>query len=340
MAKMIQLSSIHNVYAPEGSFGREKPVPEEDFKILLASGTNKSSVINFFINSYLGNGDFSAVNIKEQTKNTLEVLFKEIVAYVIEEKLKSCLFTYLDAGTFFYAMKVLEGPAELKNKIVKVAMEGKNFEKDAAPGYKTAKDYFGVRASVQMTLTDINVRSTNSEGLPCVVFLDNTLIQERTIVIKNILSVMDQNKKTLREQYRLKGLAPDRISDMPEMKKLEEERKKIIGDFQKLYQEEMKGRGFEDKDDGEAAMDRNYGFRVPPGFVHSDWGFNDYSRLRRTMPEMQVVGFDFDSIRQLRENLIKKNKIEIKKDRVPDVFSADIKTAWKELLEKILIKRA
>lgn len=337
--KIIQLSSIHKVDVLEGSFKRSKPMPEEDFKIILSRKADKNSAIIFLLNSYMRDGDFSAVKLNELTKTTLEALFKECVAYVVEEKFKSCLFTYLDIGTAFYVMKVLLGPLELQNKIVKFARPEKNFEKDAAPGYKTAKDYFGSRASVLMTLADLNIRATDSEGIERIVFLPNALAQERVIVLKNILSIMTQKKDVLEDQFKIKGLDPKRIPDVPEIKKIGEGRGKIIHDFQKLYGKEIKGRGFEDKDEGEQAMDRNYGYRIPPGFTPSDWGYNDYLRLKINMSEMQVVGFDFDSVRQLKEVFLKKDKIEIKKDRVPDVFSTDIKVAWKDILERILVKR-
>lgn len=334
--KIIQLSSIHKVNVLEGSFRGSEPI-KEDFKIILSKELDKNAVIKFLLNSYGENGDFSAVKLNDQKKIILEALFKECVTYTIEEKFRSCLFTYLDVGTSFFAMKILEG--SFKNKIVKFARPEKNFEKDAAPGYKTAKDYFG-SSSVSMTLTDLNLNVTDSEGIERVVFLPNALAQERVIVIKNVLRPMGEKKNTLTEQYKLKGLDSKRIQDVLEIKKIGEERGKIIHDFQKLYRKEMKGRGFEDRDEGEQAMDRNYGYRVAPGFMPSDWGYNDYLRLRINMSEMQVVGFDFDSIRQMRDDFVKKNKIEIKKDRVLDIFSADIKIAQKQLLERILVKRA
>ena len=335
--KIIQLSSIYKVNVLEGSFRGGESI-EKDFKIILSKELDKNAVIKFLLNSYGENGDFSAIKLNDQKKIILEALFKECATYAIEEKFRSCLFTYLDIGTSFFAMKILEG--SFKNKIVKFARPEKNFEKDAAPGYKTAKDYFGSSASVSMTLTDLNLNVTDSEGIERVVFLPNALAQERVVVIKNVLRPMGEKKNTLTEQYKLKGLDFKRIQDVSEIKKIGEERGKIIHDFQKLYRKEIKGRGFEDKDEGEQAMDRNYGYRVAPGFMPSDWGYNDYLRLRMNMSEMQIVGFDFDSIRQMRDDFIKKNKIEIKKDRVPDVFSADIKTAWRKVLERILIKRA
>ncbi len=328
-AKKIKLSSIFNIDAEESAFVNRRA--GEGIELTLPADAHKEAIILNMLRTYNRDGDFSSIGVSEKTRVLLEKVIKESTNNTIEEKLKNSVFTFWRNGTTFLVLKILEG--EHENVVVKFARPEKDFGRDIAEGYETAKIGLGRDCSVSMTLVDINLRVRDAEGVSRVVFLKNVLVQERVIVLKDVLDILRERKDSIKSQCRIKNIPNSAVQNDPEIKKIRLEEKKIKSDFGNLYKNIL-SKNIEDKDDGPLAMDRNYGYRNFPLYAGGDYGISDYFSLRRHTEEMNVLGFDFDSIRPRRKN------VEIKRDRAPDVFPADINTGWKKILERILVKRA
>ena len=340
MAK-IELSSFFNLSLEEAQKGERLPL-ETRYRVILPKEADKDEVVASMLEMFKKEGDLISFRIgrlviKEEVRQKLEFFLRESIDAITEKKLEEGLFTVWRGGEKMAVLKRKDGPPELDNLVVKVARSDKNYEKDVLPGYSIAKNILSYDFGITMTLAKkIRMNVTDSAGVPRYVFVPHSLIQERVIVAKDIFDVADGEVKRIISSIIVKKRSHSEAVKDERVRQYSTLMNKIKCQFQE-WNDAIGLLGIFDKDCGLiAGMDRNYGFRVPKGFIpegkrERDWGIKDYSELKAGK-RTEVTGFDFDSF-ALRSGA------STKKDRVPDVFEKEILEDQERILKQILIKK-
>ncbi len=263
----------------------------------------------------------------------------------------------------------------LDGVVVKAALPGTDLKK-ALKGYGNAKQYLGKYLSAATSLCNIDLNIRDAEGIERRVSLSNVLVQERVIVIGDIAKVVREKTAEVRERDKLQGISARRTEKDPLIAKLTAEYKNISR-LWTLLCDNMEKRNLRDTDEFRqpAAMERNFGISVPHGMTPADWGFEGYNEVKKRIARkaeaiqkeirkrkkeagffrrlfdqkkmreieketaiqlgreyLRVKGFDFDSL------VVVNQSIEMKKDRVPDVFEKEVIKSFVQLLDTILVQ--
>lgn len=263
----------------------------------------------------------------------------------------------------------------LDGVVVKAALPGTDLRK-ALRGYGYAKQYLGRSLSVATSLCNIDLNIRDAEGIERRVSLANVLVQERVLVIGDIARTVREKTAEYRERDKLQGISSRKIEKDPLIAKLTAEYKYISHLWTELC-DAMESRNLRDMDEFRqpSAMERNFGLSVPPGMILPDWGYEGFrevakrirrkeesirhevekrkkeigffrrlfdknaiqkieeeTALRMGQEELRVKGFDFDSL------VIVNQSLEIKRDRVPDVFEKEVERSFSQLLDKVIIQ--
>lgn len=263
----------------------------------------------------------------------------------------------------------------LDRVVVKAALPGTDLKK-ALRGYGHAKQYLGTSLSVATSLCNIDLNIRDAEGVERWVSLANVLVQERVLVIGDIAKTVREKTAEFRERDKLQGISSRKTEKDPLIAKLTAEYKYISHLWTELC-DTMENRNLRDMDEFRqpSAMERNFGIEVPPGMILPDWGYEGFrevtkrikrkeesirhevekrikeigffrrlfgknkmqeiekeTALRMGREELRVKGFDFDSL------VIVNKLLDMKKDRVPDVFEKEVERSFSQLLERVLVQ--
>ncbi len=263
----------------------------------------------------------------------------------------------------------------LDRVVVKAALPGTDLKK-ALQGYGNAKQYLGKALSAATSLCSIDLNIRDAEGIERRVSLTNVLVQERVIVIGDIAKIVREKTGEFRERDKLQGISARKTEKDPLIAKLTAEYKNISQLWTGLC-DNMEKRNLRDTDEFRqpSAMERNFGIEVPPGMTLPDWGYEGFrevkKRIRRKAESirtevekrkkelgffrrlfdkkkiqeieketamrmgreyLRVKGFDFDSL------VIMNKSLEMKKDRVPDVFEKEVLKSFSQLLDEVLVQ--
>lgn len=263
----------------------------------------------------------------------------------------------------------------LDGVVVKAALPGTDLKK-ALRGYGNAKQYLGKALSVATSLCNIDLNIRDAEGVERRVSLANVLVQERVIVIGDIAKMVREKTAEFRERDKLQGISSRKTEKDPLIAKLTAEYKHISQLWTVLC-DNMEKRNLRDTDEFRqpSSMERNFGIEVLPGMTLPDWGYEGFrevtKRIKRKAESIQhevekrkkeigffrrlfdkkkmleieketalrmgreylrVKGFDFDSL------VIVNQSLEMKKDRVPDVFEKEVLKSFSQLLDTVLLQ--
>lgn len=263
----------------------------------------------------------------------------------------------------------------LDGVVVKAALPGTDLKK-ALKGYGNAKQYLGRSLSAATSLCNIDLNIRDAEGVERRVSLMNVLVQERVIVIGDIAKMVREKTAEFRERDKLQGISARKTGKDPLIAKLTAEYKNISQLWTGLC-DSMEKRNLRDTDEFRqpAAMERNFGIEVPLGMTLPDWGYEGFREVKKRIKRkteaiqneiakrkneagffrrlfdkkkmqeieketavqmgrehLRVKGFDFDSLVVVNQSL------EMKKDRVPDVFEKEVLKSFSQLLDTILVQ--
>ncbi len=262
----------------------------------------------------------------------------------------------------------------LDGVVVKAALPGTDLKK-ALKGYGNAKQYLGKSLSAATSLCNIDLNIRDAEGIERRVSLSNVLVQERVIVIGDIATVVREKTAEFRERDKLQGISARKTEKDPLIAKLTAEYKNISQLWTWLC-DNMEKRNLRDTDEFRqpSAMERNFGIEVPQGMTLPNWGYDGYREVKKRIKrkeesiqhevekrkkeiglfrrlfdkkriqelekeiairmgreELRVKGFDFDSL------VIVNSQLEMKKDRVPDVFEKEVLKSFSQLLDTAIV---
>ncbi|MBI5633200.1 MAG: hypothetical protein HZA15_06965 [Nitrospirae bacterium] len=263
----------------------------------------------------------------------------------------------------------------LDGVVVKAALPGTDLRK-ALRGYGYAKQYLGKSLSVATSLCNIDLNIRDAEGIERRVSLNNVLVQERVILIGDIAKIVREKTAEFRERDKLQGIAARKTEKDPLIAKLTSEYKNISQLWTVLC-DNMEKRNLRDTDEFRqpSAMERNFGIEVPQGMTLPDWGYEGFREVKKRIKRkaesirhevekrkkelgfirrlfdskkvqeieketavlmgreyLRVKGFDFDSL------VIMNQSLEMKKDRVPDVFEKEVLKSFSQLLDTIMVQ--
>ncbi len=263
----------------------------------------------------------------------------------------------------------------LDGVVVKAALPKTDLKK-ALKGYGNAKQYLGRSLSAATSLCNIDLNIRDAEGVERRVSLTNVLVQERVIVIGDIAKMVREKTLEFRERDKLQGISASKTEKDPLIAKLTAEYKQISQLWTGLC-DNMEKRNLRDTDEFRqpAAMERNFGIEVPKGMHLPDWGYEGFREVKKRIQRkteaiqhevekrkrelgffgrlfgkkkiqeieketalrmgreyLRVKGFDFDSL------VVVNQSIEMKKDRVPDVFEKEVLKSFSELLDTIIVQ--
>ncbi|MBI5075863.1 MAG: hypothetical protein HZB62_11955 [Nitrospirae bacterium] len=265
----------------------------------------------------------------------------------------------------------------LDGVVVKAALPGTDLKK-ALKGYGNAKQYLGKALSVATSLCNIDLNIRDAEGVERRVSLTDVLVQERVIVIGEIAKMVREKTLEFRERDKLQGISARKTEKDPLIAKLTSEYKQISQLWTGLC-DTMEKKNLRDTDEFRqpAAMERNFGIEVPPGMTLPDWGYEGFREVKKRIKRkaeaiqnevekrkkeagffrklfdkkkmqeieketaihlgreyLRVKGFDFDSLVVVNQSL------EMKKDRVPDVFEKEVLKSFSHLLDTVIVQEA
>jgi len=208
------------------------------------------------------------------------------------------------------------------------------------------------------------------------VSLANVLVQERVIVIGDIAVTVREKTSEFREQDKLQGISSRKTEKDPLIAKLTAEYKNISHLWTMLC-DNMEKRNLRDTDEFRqpSSMERNFGIEVPQGMALPDWGYAGFREVKKRISRkadsirnevekrkkeigffrrlfdqkkiqeieketalrmgqeyLRVKGFDFDSLVLVNQSL------EMKKDRVPDVFEKEVERSFSQLLDAVIVQ--
>ncbi|MBI5847253.1 MAG: hypothetical protein HZB31_04775 [Nitrospirae bacterium] len=263
----------------------------------------------------------------------------------------------------------------LDGVVVKAALPGTDLKK-ALRGYGYAKQYLGKSLSVATSLCNIDLNIRDAEGVERRVTLINVLVQERVIVIGDIAKMVREKTAEFRERDKLQGISSRKTEKDPLIAKLTAEYKDISQRWTGLC-DNMEKRNLRDADEFRqpSAMERNFGIEVHQGMTLPDWGYEGFREVKKRISRkaeaiqhevekrkrelgifqrlfgkkkiqeieketalrmgreyLRVKGFDFDSL------VIVNKSLEMKKDRVPDVFEKEVLKAFAQLLDTVIVQ--
>lgn len=356
----VVLSEFYRIEVPEGDFSRPEIGENANWP-----SKNKAGLIDFLLKLYQRDGNFDKLKFngngdsqKDSEKRVwLTNVFQKAADAAIENRLRNTIFTFWRKGNALSVLQPIEG-ADIGNVIVKFATHSNiDFAKDIAPGYKLAMSALGSFSVRMFMAKNLCVRVRDAHMIPRVVLLKNVLIQERVIVLGDLLDSLYQKKVILGREKRYGNFAknssrPEQIDG--EIAIINNEIKRMGDIFLNLL-EKFKEKGLVDDDgflivkrEGNAAgkiilrkgYERNYGIRIPPDINLAKLYHNSelnavalaeayLEKIKKGIVFNQVVGFDFDKLVPIKET-------EIKTDRVPSVFAKRIFETQKETLEKII----
>lgn len=263
----------------------------------------------------------------------------------------------------------------LDGVVVKAALPGTDLKK-ALKGYGIAKQYMGKALSADTSLCNIDLNIRDAEGVERRVSLANVLVQERVIVIGDVAKMVREKTAEFRERDKLQGISASKTEKDPLIAKLTAEYKNISHLWTVLC-DNMEKRNLRDTDEFRqpAAMERNFGVEVPQGMTLPDWGYEGFREVKKRIKRkaesirnevekrkkeigffrrlfdqkiiqeieketalrmgreyLRVKGFDFDSL------VIVNQSLEMKKDRVPDVFEKEVLRSFSALLDAVIVQ--
>ncbi len=369
----IQISGLFKISVQKSSRKPCSKTLDDIVSITIPPSRNKKSLINLFVEIFKNGNKLEWEN--ESENRILKALFGCAKNAALEKVLIDGELTFWDAGTKMFTMVPRNTGSKLSNYVVKTPIKPAEYIKKIMPGYLLAKNTLqGMSVDFTMTEGDITVCDLN--GIPRQAFFEHILLQERVIVIKTIRKGIEERNKILKDRLNmlLKGKSIRYDFDKAETKKYGTKSSFIVAKFKKLFAGQKKHRsgihvildemvdlhhynklikqkfndlyvsienmGIYDSDEGRAAMDRNYGIRIPEKlrkyFKHSDWGLTDFKKLIEaaelgiiTEQDIRVVGFDFDGLRAKKDG-------ELQKNRVDDVFQEEIEAKMRAVLGKVL----
>lgn len=369
----IQISGLFNISVQKSDRKPCSETLEDIVSITIPPGKDKEALINLFVQIFK-NGKRLEWENESETK-----LLKALLGYAknaaLEKVLRDGELTFWDAGTKVFVLVPLNTGSKLSNYVVKSPIKPAEYIERIRPGCLLAKDNLrGMAADFTMTEGDVTV--CDLHGIPREAFFEHLLLQERVIVIKAIRKGIEERNRTLKDRLSilLKGKSIQYDFDKAETEKYGVKENSIGAKFTKLFAgpkkygseiqvilDEMvdlhhynklikqkfnalytgiENMGIYDSDEGRAAMDRNYGIRIPEKlrkyFKNSDWGLADFKQLMEavehgkiTEQDIQVVGFDFDGLRTKKDAALQQNRVE-------DVFKEEIEAKIRAVLGKVL----
>jgi hypothetical protein len=369
----IRLSGIFNISVQKSDRKPSSKTLEDIVSITLPPGKDKEALINLLVQIFKNGKRLEWEN--ESEKKLLKSLFGYAKNAALEKMLRDGELTFWDAGTKVFVLVPRNKGSKLSNYVVKSPIKPAEYIEQIRPGCLLAKNNLrDMAADFTMTEGDITVCDLN--GMPREASFEHLLLQERVIVIKTIRKGIEERNRILKdrlsiqlkgksihydfdkaetEKYRIKEssitakfkklfVGPKKYSSeiqviLDEMVDLHHYNKLIKQKFNELYTG-IENMGIYDSDEGRAAMDRNYGIRIPEKlrkyFKSSEWGLADFKKLmeavehgRITEQDIQVVGFDFDGLRTKKDAALQQNRVE-------DVFKEEIEAKIRAVLGKVL----
>ena len=369
----IRLSGIFNICVQKSDRKTSSKTLDDIVSITLPPGKDKEALINLLVQIFKNGKKLEWEN--ESEKKLLKSLFGYAKNAALEKVLRDGELTFWDAGTKVFVLVPRNKGSKLSNYVVKSPIKPAEYIEQIRPGCLLAKNNLrGMAADFTMTEGDITVCDLN--GMPREASFEHLLLQERVIVIKTIRKGIEERNRILKDRLsiQLKGKNIHYDFDKSETEKYRIKESSITGKFKKMFAgpkkysseiqvilDEMvdlhhynklikqkfnelytgiENMGIFDSDEGRAAMDRNYGIRIPEKlrkyFKSSEWGLPDFKKLmeavehgRITEQDIQVVGFDFDGLRTKKDAALQQNRVE-------DVFKEEIEAKIRAVLGKVL----
>jgi hypothetical protein len=370
----IQISGLFNISVQKSDRKPASTALEDVVSIAVPPGQDKEALIDHFVQTFKNGTRLEWEN--ETEKKLLKALLGHAKNAALEKALKDGELTFWDAGTKVFVLVPLNRESKLSDYVVKSPIKPDEYIEQIRPGCLLAKDNLrGMAADFTLTEGDITVCDMN--GIPREAFFEHLLLQERVIVIKTIRKGIEERNRVLKDRLSilLKGKSIHYDFEKAETEKYGTKEKSITAKFTTLlsgpkkYKPEIQvildemvdllhynklikqkfnalytaieNLGIYDSDEGRAAMDRNYGIRIPDKlrnfFKNSEWGLADFKKLmdavgqgRIAEHDIQVVGFDFDGLRT------RKGAPAPQQNRVEDVFEEEIEAKIRAVFRKVL----